>query len=126
MVVTFNKKEWSNSNYSPDDKDQFTNDEISNPSNKNGKIEFHMKKKEKKDKNETDCQKTKMYVTLTNLLNPYKPVKEPVRAEPRLLAAEVVVADGVTVDPVAQKYAMMSSTAAEEGAPDHGFFSIAF
>lgn len=126
MVVTFKKKEWSNDTYEPDDKSNFDDDEISNPrSNNNGKIEYHMKKKEKKDKNETECQKTKMYVTLTNLLNPYKPVKEPVRAEPRLLTADVSVAGGVTVDPVAQKYAMMSSTAAEQGA-DYGFFSIAF
>jgi hypothetical protein len=125
MVVTFKKKEWSNDNYEPADKDKFDDDEISNPRSNGGKIEYHMKKKDKKDTNDTACQKTKMYVTLTNLLNPYKPVQEPVRAVPRLLTADVSVAGGVAVDPVAQKYAMMSTTAAEQGA-DHGIFSIVF
>jgi hypothetical protein len=74
MVVAFKKKEWDNDTYKPDDHDDYDDDEEwEGHKNDEGRIEYHMKEKEKHDHNDTDCQKVKMYITLTNLLNPSRP-----------------------------------------------------
>ena len=103
MVVTFKKKELSNDVYEPSNGEVYEPDETANPKAKNGKIEYKfpqkLKKDEGKDGNETKCQKAKMYVTLTNLLNPLKNVtlfeEAPIQnvvveevATPRLLQAQ--------------------------------------
>ena len=81
MTIAFKKNQWKNDTYKPDDNDKYDDDETFNPKSNDGKIEFKLPKGDKHDdddddkdrKNETKCQKTKMYVTLTNLLNPNIP-----------------------------------------------------
>ena len=81
MTIAFKKNQWKNDTYKPDYNDSYDDDETFNPKSKDGKIEFKLPKGDKHDdddddkdrKNETKCQKTKMYVTLTNLLNPNRP-----------------------------------------------------
>jgi hypothetical protein len=71
MIVAFKKKHWDNDTYEPSDDDQYDSDESDHiKKDKNGKLVYQMPKGEKKDKDDKDCQRTKMYITLTNLLNP--------------------------------------------------------
>lgn len=73
MAVAFKKQKWDDDNYEPSNDDIYADDETSNPKPKDGQIKYKMPKGDKKDdddKNETKCQKTKLYITLTNLLNP--------------------------------------------------------
>lgn len=78
MVVAYKKNKWNDDTYQPLDDDVYSPGETFNPTFKNGKIVFKMDKNEKKDedddgKNETKCKETKIYMTLTNKLNPNKP-----------------------------------------------------
>jgi len=77
MIVAYNKKKIDDDDYQPLDDEVYSNDETFNPTFKNGKIVFQMDKNVKKDegdgKNETKCKSTKIYITLTNKLNPNKP-----------------------------------------------------
>jgi hypothetical protein len=79
MVVAYKKQKFDDDKYEPLDDDTYGSDETFNPTYKNGKIIFQMDKKVKKDdddgKNETKCKSTKIYVTLTNKINPEKPPK---------------------------------------------------
>ena len=117
MVVAFKKKKWDNDTYKPDDDDKYDDDEHDHPKEKkehddhDHKIEYHMPKNDKHDKgnNETECQKTKLYMTLTNLLDPKRPKQ---LATPRMLQ---VSASDDTGD---ERIALLQTTAAEEGAPD--------
>ncbi|TNV76996.1 hypothetical protein FGO68_gene2805 [Halteria grandinella] len=78
----------NNSNIDKDDDDKknetFHHDEANVGRHKDGKTEFKLDKKEKEDKDDEkeDCQKTKLYLTLTNLNNPNKAV------ESRMLQAD--------------------------------------
>lgn len=100
MVVAFKKNQ---NGVTPDEPDQSGSfDETANPAVKNGKIAFTMPKSAKEeDKNTTDestCQMTKLYVTLTNLKDPLQP--------PKTLAAqeEVRMLQGVATGPVVLTY----------------------
>jgi len=77
MVVAYKKEKWDDPNYEPLDDDSYSDDETYNPTYKDGKIIFRLDKNSKKDdgdeKNETKCKETKLYLTLTNKLNPLKP-----------------------------------------------------
>ncbi len=77
MVVAYKKQKIDDDNYQPLDDEVYANDETFNPIFKNGKIIFQMDKKVKNDdsdsKNETKCKSTKIYITLTNKINPNKP-----------------------------------------------------
>jgi hypothetical protein len=77
MVVAYKKQKFDDDAYEPLDDDTYASDETFNPTYKNGKIIFQMDKKVKKDeddgKDENKCKSTKIYVTLTNKLNPKKP-----------------------------------------------------
>jgi len=69
------RKKRDDPNFEPLDDDSYANGETYNPEFKNGKIIFKLPKSEKDDgdgKNETKCKETKLYLTLTNKLNPYK------------------------------------------------------
>lgn len=81
MVVTFKKKEWDDDNYDPDQNETYDDDEAHKGHHKDGHTDFKMDKKDKHDDDEKEdkCQKTKLYLTLTNLNNPTK------LAESRLL-----------------------------------------
>ena len=75
MVVAYKKEKWDDPKFEPLDDDSYANGETYNPEFKNGKIIFKLPKSEKDDgdgKNETKCKETKLYLTLTNKLNPYK------------------------------------------------------
>lgn len=77
MVVTFKKKEWDDDKDHDDDdrkNETYHDDETNVGKHSDGKTEFKLDKKEKEDKDDSkeDCQKTKLYVTLTNLNNPTK------------------------------------------------------
>jgi hypothetical protein len=79
MVVAYKRKDWDNDTYVPTDDDTYSDDETYNPTpNSKVFLEFWLKAKEKKEnKNETDdkkCKETKIWVTLTNLLDPYRKV----------------------------------------------------
>jgi hypothetical protein len=83
MIVAYKKKKWDNDTAKPDENDTYDDDERDHPhKDKHGKIEYYMPEKSKHDHNDTDCQKTKLYLTLTNLLNPNKPT---LTATPRML-----------------------------------------
>jgi hypothetical protein len=77
MVVTYKKKKWDDDDdYKPDRNDTLDDDESHEGRHKDGKTEYKMDKNEKHD-NDTDkdeCQKTKLYLTLTNLNNPTRAV----------------------------------------------------
>lgn len=80
MVVAYKKQKFDDDKYEPLDDDTYGSDETFNPTYKNGKIVFQMDKKVKKDddddgKDENKCKSTKIYITLTNKLNPEKPPK---------------------------------------------------
>jgi hypothetical protein len=74
MVVTYKKKEWDDDKYEPSQNDTYDDHESHEGHKKDGKIEFKMDKHEKEDKDDKkgDCQKTKFYLTLTNLNSPNK------------------------------------------------------
>lgn len=106
MVVAFKRKEWKNDTYKPDDGDKYDDDETYNPKRKDdGRIEFKMKNKEKKDRSDTDCEKVKLYLTLTNLLNPNRPQAQ---------TSRVLEAAGD------KSFATLTFGASETGAPDSG------
>ncbi len=77
MVVAYKKEKWDDPSYEPLDDESFSDDETYNPSYKDGKIVFKLDKNAKQDddneKNETKCKETKLFLTLTNKLNPKKP-----------------------------------------------------
>jgi hypothetical protein len=130
MVVAYKRKEWGNDTYNPDDEDKYDDNETFNPKPKNGKLEFWLQRREKpnekKDDHDDDkdnkCKEAKIYMTLTNLHNPNKPklaalsletlneVNEVHMAEVRDTPDELNAAD--------PRYVALSSTAADEGAPD--------
>ena len=81
MVVAFKRKDWGNDTYSPDDDEKYDDNETFNPKSKNGKLEFWLQRREKPEENKDDdddddknkCKESKIYLTLTNLLNPNRP-----------------------------------------------------
>lgn len=88
MVVTYKKKEWDDDKDHDDDdrrNETFDDDETHEGKRKDGKTEWKLPKKEKKDQDDKkdECQKTKLYLTLTNLNNPTKQL-----AESRMLQAD--------------------------------------
>lgn len=117
MMVAFKKKHWDNDTYKPDDDDEYDDDERDHPhKDKHGKIEYYMPKKDKHDHNDTECEKTKLYLTLTNLLNPNKPALE---STPRMLQVSAS-------DDGDEKIALLQTTAAETGFTDDNAISMAF
>ena len=77
MVIAYKKEKWDDTNYEPLDDETYSDDETYNPRYKDGKIVFKLDSKTKKDdddeKDEKKCKETKLYLTLTNKLNPNKP-----------------------------------------------------
>jgi len=77
MVIAYKKEKWDDANYEPLDDETYSDDETYNPRYKDGKIVFKLDSKTKKDdddeKDEKNCKETKLYLTLTNKLNPNKP-----------------------------------------------------
>lgn len=79
MVIAYKKEKWDDTNYEPLDDETYSDDETYNPTFKDGKIVFRLDKNAKKDddddekKNQTKCKETKLFLTLTNKLNPTKP-----------------------------------------------------
>jgi hypothetical protein len=95
MVIAYKKEKWDDSNYQPLDDETYSDDETYNPTYKDGKIVFKLDSKTKKDddeeKDENKCKETKLYLTLTNKLNPKKP--KSTLAEERLGSALTQVYD---------------------------------
>ncbi len=109
MTVAYKKKEWDNSTYEPSDDDSYSDDETYNPTYKNGKIIFTLDKNAKKDdddKDEKKCKETKLYLTLTNKLNPNKPQAN--LSQFRLASALTQVSDSSS-----QNYAMVVAGAVD-------------
>lgn len=70
VIVAYKKKQWSNDSYEPDEDEKYLPSETFNPKSEHGEISWKMHEDEKKDHNttnDTDCQDTKMYVTVINL-----------------------------------------------------------
>lgn len=95
MVIAYKKEKWDDSNYEPLDDETYSDDETYNPRYKDGKIVFKLDSKTKKDdddeKDENKCKETKLYLTLTNKLNPNKP--KSALAQERLGSALTQVSD---------------------------------
>ena len=76
MIVAYKRKDWGNDTYDPDSDEKYDDNETFNPKPKNGKLEFWLQRREKpKEKKDDDddkvkCKESKIYMTLTNLLNP--------------------------------------------------------
>ena len=107
MSIAFKKQKWDDDNYEPDLNDFYNDDETSNPKAKNGKIEYKMPKGDKHDdddKNETKCQKTKMYITLTNLLNPTRT---------KVTTSRMLEGPSLLTDAVSDNYAQLMFNADE-------------
>lgn len=120
MVVAFKKKEWDNDTYKPDDDDYYDDDEEwEGEKDEDGHIEYHMKEKEKHDHSDTDCQKVKMYITLTNLLSPNRP-----QLVESSLGELQAVSDALQGTDGDQRIAMMQYVATDQGAvdPNSGLF----
>jgi hypothetical protein len=100
MVIAYKKEKWDDSNYQPLDDETYSDDETYNPTYKDGKIVFKLDSKTKKDdddeKDENKCKETKLYLTLTNKLNPKKP--KSTLAEMRLGSALTQVSDSGSQD----------------------------
>ena len=95
MVIAYKKEKWDDTNYEPLDDDTYSDDETYNPTFKDGKIVFKLDSKTKKDdddeEDEKKCKETKLYLTLTNKLNPNKP--KSTLAQERLGSALTQVSD---------------------------------
>lgn len=145
MVVAYKRKDWGNDTYEPSDDDKYDDDETYNPKpNSKGQLEFWLKAREKKeDKNETDdkkCKETKLWLTLTNLLNPMRSqldMAEVGRRGPgKLVQVSGIEELQVTTDPTvpmtvygystSENIVTVSTTAADEGAPDNSALHVAF
>lgn len=78
MIVAYKRKDWGNDTYEPDDDEKYDDNETFNPKpNSEGKLEFWLPRREKPDEKKDDddkkCKESKIYLTLTNLLNPNRP-----------------------------------------------------
>ena len=81
MIVAYKRKEWGNDTYDPKNDDKYDDNETFNPKPRNGVTTFWLQRREKPsekkddhdDDKENECKEAKIYMTLTNLLNPNRP-----------------------------------------------------